>query len=272
MSANRAIDRGMNLPRVELDHGLHSIVLYLRLRLDSRIMFSQSRRGVVSAVRWARWNSDVATTTSSSAVTPRITMTRRGPAIDGVSEPELAAKVVHGRAVVEPYYHPRTHNIPAAVIHLRSHYPPLLDLFTLFLKHSASALAIPISRPTMLPTQRSLWTVPRSPFIHKKSQENFDRKTHKRAVKAWDTDPEVIERWVRYLQMHPVAGVGMRVVRWERAPVSVGKKIMHTVRAQLGEAETTKVQVEKLGKKIIEQELAAAKDIDMLQVERKKRV
>lgn len=188
-------------------------------------------------------------------------MTPQGPAIDGVTEPSLASQIVHGRAVLEPYYHPRTHNIPAAIVHLRSHHPHLLSLFTLFLKHSASALAIPISRPTTLPTQRSLWTVPRSPFVHKKSQENFDRKTHKRAVKAWDADPEVIERWVRYLQAHPVAGVGMRVVRWERAPVGVGRQIVETVQMQLGGsgAQTTKEQVERLGRKIVEQEMKAAK-------------
>jgi small subunit ribosomal protein S10 len=199
-------------------------------------------------------------------------MTARGPAVDGVSEPQLAAQVAHGRAILEPYYHPRTHNIPAAVIHLRSHYPSLLDLFTMFLKHSASALAIPISRPTMLPTQRSLWTVPKSPFVHKKSQENFDRKTHKRAIKAWDTEPEVIERWIRYLQMHPLAGVGMRVVRWERAPVSIGQKIMQNVQGQLGETETSRRQVEQLSKKIIEQELAAATAKDMIQVEGQKQL
>ncbi|KAI0086747.1 ribosomal protein S10 [Irpex rosettiformis] len=217
-------------------------------------MFAQSRRAVASVARWARWNSTVA---ESSTATSRVSMTPQGPTIDGITESELSAQVINGRAIVEPYYHPRTHNIPAAIIHLRSHHPHLLDLFTLFLKHSASALAIPISRPTMLPTQRSLWTVPRSPFVHKKSQENFDRKTHKRAVKAWDTDPEVVERWVRYLQMHSVAGVGMRVVRWERAPVGVGRQIVDSVRAQLGEGETSKEQVVKLGRKIVEQELAA---------------
>ena len=193
----------------------------------------------------------------SSTATSRVTITPKGLAVDGVLESELSAKVINGRAIVEPYYHPRTHNIPAAVIHLRSHYPQLLDLFTMFLKHSASALAIPISRPTMLPTQRSLWTVPRSPFVHKKSQENFDRKTHKRAIKAWDADPEVIERWVRYLQTHPVAGVGMRIVRWERAPVGVGKQILDTVQAQLGEPQNSKEEVAKLSQQIIEQELAA---------------
>lgn len=189
-----------------------------------------------------------------------------GPLVDGVSESGLASQVIRGRSLVEPFYHPKTHGIPAAVIHLRSYHPSLLDLFTHFVSHSASALAIPISRPTGLPTQRSLWTVPKGPFIHKKSQENFDRKTHKRVVKAWDTDPEVVERWVRYMELHSMAGVGMRVVRWERAPVSVGKKILESVKGELRgvETATTKSKVQELGQKIVEQELAVAKDIPEL--------
>lgn len=190
-------------------------------------------------------------------------MSPEGPLVDGVSEAKLATQIIHGRSLIQPYYHPRTHNIPAAVIHLRSYYTPLLDIFTHFVSHSASALAIPISRPTALPTQRSLWTVPKGPFVHKKSQENFDRKTHKRVIKAWDADPEVIERWVRYMELHAMAGVGMRVVRWERAPVSIGKKILEHAKGELRgvEAATTKSKVQELGQKIVEQELAMAQDI-----------
>ena len=32
-----------------------------------------------------------------------------------------------------------------------------------------------IERPVVLPTQRSLWTVLKGPFAHKKKQENFER-------------------------------------------------------------------------------------------------
>jgi hypothetical protein len=55
--------------------------------------------------------------------------------------------------------------------------------------------------------------------VHKKSQENFERKVHKRMVKAWDTDPEVIRRWVAYLRRHELGGVGMRIIQWDRLPL-----------------------------------------------------
>ena len=103
--------------------------------------------------------------------------------------------------------------------------------------------------------------------MHKKAQENFERKTHKRVIKAWDTDPEVVERWVRYLEKHALAGVGMRVVRWERAPVGVGKKVSDTVKAAMEAAklETPQGQVKALGGKILEQELVTAKEQTLVQ-------
>ena len=194
--------------------------------------------------------------------TSRVVMTPSGSVVDGFTEVQLSSQIIHGRAALEPYYHPRTHSIPAATIHLRSYEVPLLDLFSKFATHAASALAIPISKPTPLPTQRSLWTVPKGPFAHKKSQENFDRKTHKRIIKAWDTDPEVIERWIRYLESHALAGVGLRAIRWERAPVGIGKKILESVRGELRgtrkvEAPTTKDQVKKLAAKVVQQELSS---------------
>lgn len=179
-------------------------------------------------------------------------------------EEEYSAAIIHGRSVYEPVYHEKTHGIPAATIHLRSYHIQLLSLFTHFVAHSASALGIPVSKPMPLPIQRSLWTVPKGPFVHKKSQENFDRKTMKRVIKAWDTDPEVVERWVRYLEKHSLAGVGMRVVRWERAPVGVGQKVAESVKAAMDAArlDTSKEKVKALGEQIVKQELSVAEDIE----------
>lgn len=170
---------------------------------------------------------------------------------------------MHGRSFLPAYYHPRTHNIPVALIHFRSYHVSLLNLFTHFTSHAAAALAIPISKTIPLPTQRSLWTVPRSPFVHKRSQENFERRTHKRVIKAWDADDEVVEKWIKYLEAHPLAGVGFRVVRWQRAPVSVGELTMQAVKDRLlVDMQTRKTRsaekVKELGEKIIQQELAAA--------------
>ncbi|KAF6752604.1 ribosomal protein S10 domain-containing protein, partial [Ephemerocybe angulata] len=145
------------------------------------------------------------------------------PADQPTSEEAYHATLIHGRSSLPPVHHTPPYTLPVAQLHFRSHSPKLLDFFVHFSLHAAASLGIPVSKPAKLPTQRSMWTVPKSPFVHKSSQENFERRTHKRCVKAWDADPEVVERWVGYLRRHAMGGVGVRVVRWERAALGVGR-------------------------------------------------
>ncbi|KAI6008722.1 ribosomal protein S10 domain-containing protein [Pisolithus orientalis] len=174
-----------------------------------------------------------------------------------LTEPELASMVIRGRAIYPPTPLPRPHNIPVASLHFRSHHPFLLDTFAHFAEHAASALGIPASRPVHLPTQRSMWTVIRGPFVHKKSQENFERRVHKRAIKAWDADPEIVNMWVKYLRKHMMPGVGMRVTKWERAPVGIGQQVFQRGMEKL-RLDTDAAKVRALADKIVQQELMAS--------------
>lgn len=193
------------------------------------------------------------------------------------SEEAYASALVHGRSIHLPYIHPRTHSIPAGNITFYSHHPRLLALFTHVASHAASSLAIPISNVIMLPTERSLWTVIRAPFAYKKSQENFQRKTHKRMIKAWDAAPEVIDRWVKYLEKHAMGGVGIRVTKWERLSLGIGKTRLARVKEafkaplpnglssadaklleiqQEGDSDANRKQaIQALGEKILKEEL-----------------
>ncbi|KAF5369409.1 hypothetical protein D9758_002622 [Tetrapyrgos nigripes] len=186
-----------------------------------------------------------------------IPLERLGP---NPSEEDFASTLVHGRSIHLPFFHPKTHGYPAAVIQFRSYHPRLLDLFSHFATHAASSLGIPCSRVAYLPTQRTLWTVPRSPFIYKKSQENFERKVHKRMIKAWDADEEVVERWFKYLRKHELGGVGMRMVKWERMELGVGRKrLAHLKGVALGAADAQSVlhaeQIRDLGAQIVKEEM-----------------
>ncbi|KAF8582389.1 ribosomal protein S10 [Ramaria rubella] len=180
-------------------------------------------------------------------------------ATSGISEHKLGSIWAEDSRSPPLVYHPQTHGIPAAVLHFRSHYPTLLDHFTFLAVQTASALGIPVSRPVYLPIQRTLWTVLRGPFAHKKSQENFDRKVHKRAIKAWDADPAVVGIWLNYLEKYHVGGVGLRTVRWERAPVGFGKTRLEDVRQQLKDIQqlTDRGQVAALGEEIVKAEMRA---------------
>ncbi|KAI5992638.1 ribosomal protein S10 domain-containing protein [Pisolithus marmoratus] len=173
-----------------------------------------------------------------------------------LTEPELASMVIRGRAIYPPMTLPRPYNIPVASLHFRSHHPFLLDMFAHFAEHAASALGIPASRPVHLPTQRSMWTVIRGPFVHKKSQENFERRVHKRAIKAWDADSETVNMWIKYLRKHMMPGVGMRVTKWERAPVGIGQQVFQRGMDKL-RLDTDAAKVQALADKIVQQELLA---------------
>jgi small subunit ribosomal protein S10 len=172
-------------------------------------------------------------------------------------EPEYASALIHGRSLHKPYLHPAYRHNPAAVIHFRSHHPKLLELFTHFATHAASSLAIPCSPSISLPTQRSLWTVLKSPFIYKKSQENFERTVHKRMIKAWDTDPQVIDMWVEYLRQHAVGGVGMRVTRWEHLPLQMGQMMFNPSKEAV---KGVQQKIVELSEKIVNHESKATVD------------
>lgn len=115
-----------------------------------------------------------------------------------------------------------THNIPVCNLQMRGYLPQQLDFYSDFARRAAYHMGMPCSGTIPLPTQTSHWTVIRSPFVHKKSQENFERKTHKRLLQIKDAHPEVVERWIKYLTMNAPAGIGMRATKVEFE--ALGKK------------------------------------------------
>ncbi|KAG9324550.1 hypothetical protein KVV02_006044 [Mortierella alpina] len=130
----------------------------------------------------------------------------------------------------EPVKIPTTHNITVAHLHLRSYLPSQLDFFTDFARRTAAALDMPCSGSVPLPVQTSKWTVNKSPFVHKKAQETFERKTHKRLLAIKDTHPDVVRRWVQFLNQNAIAGVGMKVTIWEHEELGIGQKRMEKVK------------------------------------------
>jgi len=170
----------------------------------------------------------------------------------------IVQNIVQNTSSVEPGFslqkapqHGRTHGIAVASVHVRSHEAALLDLFSHFACHAASALHIPITGPVFLPTQRSLWTVIRSPFAHKKSQENFQRNVHKRAIKAWDAHPHVVDAWLKYLRLHMLGGVAMKVTTWEHIPL----RSPLLAQIDLANQQSLEHQIKSLGADILRQEL-----------------
>ncbi|KAF8980529.1 mitochondrial 37S ribosomal protein rsm10 [Entomortierella lignicola] len=157
----------------------------------------------------------IATRSYSSPVTPTLP--------EDISEED---RLVYGL----PVQIPTTHNITVAHLHLRSYLPDQLEFFTDFARRTAAALEMPCSGAIPLPVQTSKWTVNKSPFVYKKAQETFERKTHKRLLAIKDTHPDVVRRWVQFLNQNSIAGVGMKVTIWENEELGVGQKRLAKVK------------------------------------------
>jgi small subunit ribosomal protein S10 len=61
--------------------------------------------------------------------------------------------------------------------------------------------------------------------VHKKSQENFERKTLRRLIQIQDGHPEVVQAWLAYLEKRAYYGIGMKANVWEWEEFDVAKKM-----------------------------------------------
>ena len=104
--------------------------------------------------------------------------------------------------------------MPTCDLQLRSYSVRNLELMADFAMRAAYYLGLPTSGPVPLPRKRETWTVLRSNFVHKKSQENFERITMRRLIQIQDGHPDVVQIWLAYLRKHAYHGVGMKANVW----------------------------------------------------------
>lgn len=83
-----------------------------------------------------------------------------------------------------------------------------------FLMRAAFYLGIPAKGPTPMPGKVKRWTVIRSPFVHAKSKENWERRTYRRSIKLYDANPEVVQILLAIAAKHSMAGVGVKAVTY----------------------------------------------------------
>lgn len=98
---------------------------------------------------------------------------------------------------------------------MRSYSIRNLEFFADFALRAAYYLKLPAFGPVPLPRITERWTVPRSSFIFKKSQENFERITLRRMIQIRDGNPETVQLWLAFLQKHAYYGIGMKANVWE---------------------------------------------------------
>lgn len=121
---------------------------------------------------------------------------------------------------LQPLRRVAEYGVPSCDLQLRSYSLRPLESFCDFALRAAYYLGLPAYGPTPLPKIIERWTVPRSTFIHKKSQENFERITRRRLIQIKDGHPETVQIWLAFLQKHQQAAVGMKANLWEFSGLS----------------------------------------------------
>ncbi|KAJ5330964.1 37S ribosomal protein S10 [Penicillium atrosanguineum] len=159
-----------------------------------------------------------------------VTTSQAGPAptlekslsdVEKPSEP----RVQEWRSIRDPYGGRRSTASPVCDLQLRSYSVQNVEFFADFAIRAAYYLNLPVSGPVPLPRIVERWTVPRSNFVHKKSQENFERITLRRLVQIKDGNPQAVQAWLAFLRRHAFYGVGMKANVWEHDSLDVGKSM-----------------------------------------------
>ncbi|GMM37180.1 mitochondrial 37S ribosomal protein [Saccharomycopsis crataegensis] len=188
---------------------------YTGLRHSTRLLSTTSRVFQQSPTQTplTKKNSSKVNNTSSSPYNPQVLSKEPG-------FPVNVEAIYH-----EPLRHEIKHKCLAAEVYFKSYGIQNMDFFIDFALRAAYYLGIPISGPKPLPTKTEDWTVIRAPFVKSKSKENFERKTHKRLIKAWDANPEVIDLWFAILNKYSMPGVGIKTNVFVQESLSALKEL-----------------------------------------------
>ena len=82
---------------------------------------------------------------------------------------------------------------PRIRVKLKAYDHRVLDLSTKEIIETVERTGAKVSGPVPLPSKRELYTVLRSPFIDKKSREQFQLVTHKRLIDILDPTSKTID-------------------------------------------------------------------------------
>ncbi|KAI1643397.1 30S ribosomal protein S10, mitochondrial [Daldinia loculata] len=181
----------------------------------------QPPRNTLAGIVSARTQASVADpTTASKSGPPQL--------VNELPDPREENEVRLPRAVQALYLQPlrreAQYGVPSCDLQLRSFSIPNLEFFCDFALRAAYYLNLPAFGPVPLPKIIERWTVPKSHFIFKKSQENFERVTRRRLIQIRDGHPETVQIWLAYLQKHAYYGIGMKANVWEFDSIGTGKK------------------------------------------------
>lgn len=97
-------------------------------------------------------------------------------------------------------------------VRLRGFDVELVDKSAQDIASAVQKLGTKVAGPIPLPTRISKFTVLRSPFVNKKSREQFEMRTHKRLLDIIEPTPDVMDALMK--QELP-AGVDVVIKQWK---------------------------------------------------------
>lgn len=101
--------------------------------------------------------------------------------------------------MAEPTQAPKVKSIE---FQLRSIDRIMLDAYSKFITLTTQNMGGIANNPTSLPRQIERWTVLSSPFVHKTSRTQFERRTHERLVQCFNLHDELVGRLLWYVRMN----------------------------------------------------------------------
>ena len=119
--------------------------------------------------------------------------------------------VVHNSYPGTKFPPPRTGKDWQAQLHIRAFDPNVIEYASAYVRHMAAILGVRTGNVVPLPKKTKLWSVLRSPHVHKKSQEQFQMMTYKRLINVYDTQPETLDTFYEELEQRPPVGVLIKI-------------------------------------------------------------
>lgn len=78
-------------------------------------------------------------------------------------------------------------------ISLKAYDHKLLDVSAVQIVDTAKRTGARVSGPIPLPTEKSVYTILRSPHVNKDSREQFEMRTHKRLIDILEPTPKTVD-------------------------------------------------------------------------------